>query len=162
MTVSKQRGVTTVEFAIVGLVLLVSILGAFEVGRGFYTSAMLDEITRRGARLAAVCPINDPAISRLAILNSSGDGGASAFVSGLQPANVIVEYLDANNTVIANPEDPSLFLQIEYVRARISGFTYRVSLPFVAGLSTLTMSDFVHVLPRESLGVPREGAITPC
>lgn len=162
MTGQRQKGVTTVEFAIVGLVLLVSILGVFEVGRGFYTAAMLDEITRRGARLAAVCPVNDPAIAQLAIMNASGNSNDSSFVSGLQPAHVVVDYLDENNAVIANPADPSSFLQIQYVRARIAGFTYRVSLPFVSGLSTLTMSDFGHVLPRESLGVPRQGVVTAC
>ena len=162
MTAYRQSGVTTVEFAIVGLVLLVSILGVFEVGRAYYTAAMLDEVTRRAARLAAVCPVNDPAVQQLAIMNASGDASASRFVTGLQPANVAIDYLDDSNATVANPGDLSGFLQIRYVRARITGFTYRVNLPFVAGLASLTMSDFVHVLPRESLGVPRAGAITPC
>lgn len=162
MNGKHQTGITTVEFAIVGLVLLVSILGVFEVGRGFYTAAMLDEVTRRAARLAAVCPVNDPAISQLAIMNASGDASGSRFVTGLQPLNVVIDYLDANNAVVTDPAALSGFLQIRYVRARINNFVYSVNLPFVAGLTTMTMSDFVHVLPRESLGVPRAGAITPC
>jgi len=162
MTAFRQSGTTTVEFAIVGLVLLVSILGVFEVARGYYTAAMLDEVTRRAARLAAVCPVNDPAVPQLAIMNASGDASASRFVNGLQPANVAIDYLDDSNAIVPNPSDLSGFLQIRYVRARITGFTYQVNLPFVAGLASLTMSDFVHVLPRESLGVPRAGVITPC
>ena len=162
MNTRYQKGTTTVEFAVVGLVLCISILGVFEVGRGYYSAAMLEEVARRGARLAAVCPVNDPAISQLAILNASGDSGESRFVAGLQPANVLIDYIDENGAVIGNPGDPSAFLQIRYVRARISGFTYGVSIPFVAGLATLTMSDFSHILPRESLGVPRTGVVTPC
>jgi Flp pilus assembly protein TadG len=162
MKMRRQRGATTVEFAIVGLVLIVMIFGVFEVGRAYYTSAMLEEVTRRGARLAAVCPINDPAISQLAILNASGDPAESRFVSGLTPANVVVDYVDENSAVVADPGSTSGFLQIRYVRVRISGFTYQLSIPFVAGIATLPMPEFTYLLPRESLGVPREGAITPC
>jgi Flp pilus assembly protein TadG len=158
----RQTGLATVEFAITGAALMFMIFGTFEIGRGFYTAAMLDEITRRGARLAAVCPVNDPAISRLAIMNASGDSGASRFVNGLTPANIVIDYLDSNGSVVNTPADPSSFLQIRYVRARVTGFTYQVSVPFVAGLSSLLMPEFEHIIPRESLGIPREGATTPC
>lgn len=162
MTINKQRGATTVEFAIVGLVLMVMIFGVFEVGRAYYTAAMLEEVTRRGARLAAVCPINDPAIAQLAILNASGDTGNSQLINGLSPGNVVIDYIDADNAVVADPGSTVGFLTIRYVRARISGFTYQLSVPFVAGIATLPMPEFTYLLPRESLGVPREGAITPC
>ncbi len=162
MTLKRQHGATTVVFAIVGLVLMVMIFGVLEVGRAYYTAAMLEEVTRRGARLAAVCPVNDPAIPRLAIFNASTDASNSAFITGLSPANVTIDYIDGNNAVVANPTDPSDFLTIRYVRARITGFTYQLSVPFVSGIATLPMPDFAYLLPRESLGVPREGAITPC
>ena len=162
MNLRRQSGVTTVEFAIVGLVLMAMIFGIFEVSRGYFTAAMLDEVTRRGARLAAVCPVGDPAIAQLAVLNASGDSGRSRFVRDLVPAHVVVDYLDAAGAVVANPADAASFLQIQYVRTRIVGFDYRVSLPVIAGLSSFTMPGFAYVMPRESLGVPREGAITPC
>jgi Flp pilus assembly protein TadG len=162
MTIRRQRGATTVEFAIVGLVLMVMIFGVFEVGRAYYTAAMLEEVTRRGARLAAVCPINDPAIAQLAILNASGDTGNSQLINGLAPGNVVIDYIDEDNAVVADPGSTAGFLTIRYVRARISGFTYQLSVPFVAGIATLPMPEFTYLLPRESLGVPREGAITPC
>ena len=158
----QQIGIATVEFAIAGAALMFMIFGTFEIGRGFYTAAILDEITRRGARLAAVCPVNDPAISQLAIMNASGDAGASRFVIGLTPANVTVDYLDAGGAVVSNPGDTGGFQQIRYVRARITGFSYQVSLPGVAGLASLIMPDFEHIIPRESLGIPRDGSITPC
>jgi hypothetical protein len=162
MVINRQRGATTVEFAIVGLVLMVMIFGVFEVGRAYYTAAMLEEVTRRGARLAAVCPINDPAIAQLAILNASGDTGNSQLINGLSPGNVVIDYIDGDNAVIADPGSTTGFLTIRFVRARISGFTYQLSVPFVTGIATLPMPEFTYLLPRESLGVPREGAITPC
>ncbi len=82
MKLNYSKGTTTVEFAIVGALLFIMIFGVFEVGRGYYVYSMLDEVTRRGARLAAVCPINDPAISRRAIFNGSNDSSTSSLVGG--------------------------------------------------------------------------------
>jgi hypothetical protein len=158
----RSRGTTTVEFAIVAAVLFTMIFGVFEVGRGYYTYAMLDEVSRRGARLAAVCPVNDPAIPQLAIFNPSGVGSDSPIVFGLAPGNVVVDYLDANSVVVGNPADPANFPAIRYVRVRITGFVYQVNVPFIAGAGSVAMPEFETILPRESLGVPREGAITPC
>ena len=162
MFARRQKGTTTVEFAIVAAVLFFMIFGVFEVGRGYYTYSMLDEVTRRGARLAAVCPINDPAVAQMAIFNASGDGSNSNLVSGLTPGHVVIEYLNANGNVVANPADPANFLQIRYVRSRVVGYQHNVSLPFIVGLTSVTMPEFESILPRESLGIPREGAITPC
>lgn len=157
-----EEGATTVEFAIVASVLFMMIFGVFEVGRAYFVYSSLDEVTRRGARLAAVCPVNDPAISQLAVFNASGDGTESALIAGLTPAHVVIDYLDAGNAVVPNPGDPAGFLQIRYVRARINAFQHQTSVPFIAGLANVTMPEFETILPRESLGVPRDGAITPC
>lgn len=162
MNTRRSRGTTTVEFAIVAAALFTMIFGVFEVGRGYYTFAMLDEVSRRGARLAAVCPVNDPAIPQLAIFNPSGVAANSPIVTDLGPGNVVVDYLDVNNAVVANPGDPANFPRIRYVRVRVMGFVYQVNVPFVAGIANFTMPEFETILPRESLGVPREGAITPC
>jgi len=157
----RQRGLATVEFAIVGAALMIMIFGVFEVGRAYYTHAMLNEVTRRAARLASVCQINDPDIARLAIMNPSGDSSESRFVRGLLPANVLVEYLDTNGAVVGDPGVTG-FPLINYVRTRITGFTFQAIVPFVSGLASVAMSDFSYVLPRESLGVPREGALSAC
>jgi len=162
MNAQRQKGSTTVEFAIVAAVLFIMIFGVFEVGRGYYTYSMLDEVTRRGARLAAVCPINDPAIAQMAIFNASGDGSNSNLVIGLTPGHVVIDYLDDASNVVATPADPANFLQIHYVRARVVGYQHDVSLPFIVGLTSVVMPEFESILPRESLGIPREGAITPC
>ena len=67
----KQRGLSTVEFAIVALVLFMMIFAVIEVGRAFFVASALDEASRRGARMAAVCPVNDPAISQAAAFNNA-------------------------------------------------------------------------------------------
>lgn len=162
MARNRQTGLATVEFAIVANLVLVMILGAFEVSRGYFVYATLEEVTRRGARLAAVCPINDPAIRQLAVFNDSGDNSSSPFIPDLAPGNLAVDYLDENNAAVGNPADPAEFARIRYVRVRLVGFQHQFVVPFVSGLTALAMPEFSSVLPRESLGVPREGAITPC
>lgn len=161
MSRRHQSGLTTVEFAVVAVVLFLMIFGVLEIGRALYVYSMLDEVARRGSRLAAVCPVNDPAIPQLAVFNSSGDGSDSQLVKGLSPANVVVDYLDANAAAITDPATAG-FAQIRYVRARIVGFQHSMIVPFRGSGTTFQMPEFESILPRESLGIPREGAITPC
>lgn len=160
MSRRHQTGLTTVEFAIVAAVLLLMIFGVLEMGRAFFVYSMLDDVARRGSRLAAVCPVNDPAVSQLAVFNPSGDGSDSPLVKGLSPANVVVDYLDANAAVVTNPATTG-FAQIRYVRARIVGFQHSMIVPLGA-ITAFQMPKFESILPRESLGIPREGSITPC
>lgn len=162
MNRNRQSGMSTVEFALVSAVLMSLLIGMLEVGRASFVYAAMDEVTRRGARLAAVCPVGDPAIRRLAIFNGAGDTGTSGLVTTLAPENIVVEYLDQDAGVIVNPADAASFVRIRYVRVRVVGFRHTLNIPFLAAVSTFTMPEFAAVLPRESLGVPRTGAITPC
>jgi hypothetical protein len=162
MSYYHQKGTTTVEFAIVATLVLTMIFGVIEVGRGYYVYSMLDDVARRGARLAAVCPINDPAISQMAIYNESGVSSESRLVNGLTPAHVLIDYLDANNGVVTTPTDPEKFIEIRYVRARVVNYTHSIIAPLIGNGGNIQMPQFESILPRESLGVPREGAITPC
>ena len=157
-----QRGLSTVEFALVANLIFILMFAVFEIGRAYFIYASLDEVTRRGVRVAVVCPINDPAIGRLAIFNTSGNGGPSSLVSGLTPAHIAVEYLDQNNTVVGNPAEATGFIRIRYVRVRVVGYQHQMQVPFVSGVTNFFMPEFSAVLPRESLGIPREGAVTPC
>lgn len=152
-----QRGVTTVEFAVVGLLLFVVIFGAFEVARSFYVMNALNEATRRGARMAAVCQINDPAIREIAIFNTSGGSADSSIIPGLSTANVEVSYLDSMGNTVTDPV--AQFSDIWYVRVAIVDFEMDLYIPTM--FITLTAPEFATTLPRESLGVSREG-ITPC
>ncbi|HEX6260758.1 MAG TPA: TadE family protein, partial [Woeseiaceae bacterium] len=77
IAIKRQSGVTTVEFAIVALVLLTVILAVIDISRLYFTVAALNEATRRGARVAAVCPVDDPAIAQAAVFNTLGETGPS-------------------------------------------------------------------------------------
>ncbi len=51
-----QRGAAMVEFALIALLFFIILFGIIEFGRAFFTYNTLVEATRRGARVAAVCP----------------------------------------------------------------------------------------------------------
>lgn len=152
----RQRGLTTVEFAIISAAFFVVLFGVIEMGRALFVVNTLTEATRRAARMAAVCPVGDAAPASAAIFDN-GNGGSSV-VSGLTTGNVAIDYLDSNGNVLPNPT--AAFGSINYVRAKIVGFTLPLVIPFV--MPTLTLSGFQTIIPRESLGVPRSGAIQPC
>lgn len=153
---ASQAGSTTVEFAIVGLVLFIVVFGVIELGRLLFVVNALTEATRRGARMAVVCPVGDPRPASVAAFASGG----SPVVYGLSSANIVVEYLDASGTPIANPTAPAGFNAIRYVRVSISGFSQSILIPTM--ITSIPLAGFSTTLPRESLGVPRAGSITPC
>lgn len=140
---SRQAGTTTVEVAIVAGVLLLAIFALIETGRLLWTWETLNEATRRGARVAAVCPQDHPAIANVAVFNNPLSGGASAVLPDLSSADVNVTYLDANG----NP--PVDWCAIRYVRVSI---TYQHAFAIPAFGALLNAPDFETTLPRESLG----------
>jgi Flp pilus assembly protein TadG len=144
----KMRGVYMVEFAISASILMILLFGCIEFGRGVYTFAALNEGTRRAARLAAVCPINDPAIT--AAVNFLG-------VPGFNNGNVTVTYLDVNgNSLGAAPA----LVNVAYVQVSVVGYTVPLSIPFVN--PTLFAPPFTVTLPAESLGLSNTGVSTAC
>jgi Flp pilus assembly protein TadG len=139
-TARQQSGLATVEFAMVGFLFFLVLFAIIEVGRLLYTWNVLTEVTRRGARIAAVCPANDPAIARMAVFNTGG-GTDSPILNGLSTANVDIQY---------PTEDGVPFVQIS-----ITGYvhTFLVLPNFVPGISTtLTAPPFMTKLPVESGG----------
>lgn len=151
-----NAGVTTVEFAIIGTLLMIVVFGVIEMGRALYVVNVLTEAARRGARMAAVCPVGDPKPAQVAVFDTGG--GTSSVVSGLTESNVLVQYLDSSGNVLAAPA--SNFGSIQYVRVSITGFTMSLFIPVLA--PTLNLSGFAATMPRESLGVPRTGVVTAC
>ncbi len=151
--IEKQKGLATVEFAFVAAALFMMIFAVIEFGRGFFVAAALDEVTRRGVRMAVVCPINDPAIFQTAAF---GNG----LIPDLDASDIVVDYLDGAGATVGNPADPAGFRQIRYVRVRVVGYQHQIFIPFFR--TTFIMPEYAAVLPRESLGVPRTGVITPC
>jgi len=148
-----DTGITTVEFAIIGLLMLIVVFAVIEFGRALFVMNTLTEATRRGARLAAVCPVGDPAPANAAAFANGGP-----VVPGFTTANVQVQYLDVNGAPLANPT--ANFGGIRYVSASIVGFTQPLFIPTLA--LSIPMSGFSTTLPRESLGIPRAGVVTAC
>jgi hypothetical protein len=153
--IHRQKGLTSVEFSIVAVAMFIVLFGALEMGRALFVMNLLSEATRRAVRVAAVCPINDPAIVRAATL-ADAPGGAPLDRLGGDLISVV--YLDRNGNTLADPAGS--FGQIRYVRVSITGYVHDMIVPLL-NLS-FASPDFAATLPRESLGIPREGAIVPC
>jgi len=142
---SRQLGTTTVEFAIVGLLVITLLFAIIEFGRILFTLNMLQEGARRAARVAAVCAVGNPAVANAAVFTD---------LPGFSTANVVVEYLDQNGTPTGN------FSSIRYVRVRIVNYSLPIAIPFIN--PTFNAPEFSSTLPRESLGVPHFGAAPAC
>ena len=157
MTKQRQRGTTTVEFAIIGAAMLMVLFGVIEVARAMFVMNALGEATRRAARMATVCPVNDPAIAQVGLFNAPG-GSGNRILGNLTAANFAIEYLNTAGAVVADPVGN--FSQIEFVRTRIANYQHQILIPFATSL--ITTPNFATTLRRESLGVPRDGVIQPC
>jgi Flp pilus assembly protein TadG len=154
---ARQLGVTTVEFAIVGALTFVLLFGATEFGRALFVANALSEGARRGARVAAVCPVGDPRPAQVAIL--ADGGGVSLIAPDVTTANVEVSYLDQGGAAIA--DTGANFAAIRYVQVRIVNYTQQMLIPFI--MPSFLMPSFTATLPIESLGYsPTQQAFLPC
>ena len=160
MNQKRMQGVYVVEFAIIGLLLFTLLFGVLEMGRLYFTVGALNEVARRGARLAAVCDISDPVVLRRAIFNAAGDSGASSLIGNLETADLGLTYLDENGAVVANPGDGGTgFSSIRYVQLSIVNFSFTLLIPGFGG--GITLPAFRATLPRESLGRHGEVGVVP-
>jgi hypothetical protein len=141
----RQQGLTTVEFALVGLLTMIALFAVLEVARAMFVYNALEEATRRGARVAAVCQVNDAAIAQIASFTASGAG----IVGGLRPEHFAVEYLNEDGNVLGDPIGD--YLSISFVRVRVVDFMHRLLIPLFA--RSFQTPSFETTLPRESLGV---------
>ncbi|WP_371379444.1 TadE family protein [Thalassotalea aquiviva] len=147
------QGVYTVEFAVVGSIFFLVLFAVLEVSRLMYTWSVLTEVSRRGARLAAVCNIlTDPGLDGQTIGASTGIAGIASFeqqslLPNFSANNVAVSYLTLNGSQATH------FSDVRLVRVTIQNYQHNFLLP---GFSiTLNSPDFSTTIPRESLGVSR-------
>lgn len=153
--INKQQGTTTVEFAIVGAVVFLTMFAVMEAGRLLYTWGVLNEASRRAARLATVCLVDDVQNGVVAGQVAQQLGGS---LPGFVPANLAFEYLDATGNTLAAPAGAD-FNSIRYVRSLIVNYQYQMILPLTVDLSMLA-PDFASTLRAESLGVTKSGDIS--
>jgi hypothetical protein len=158
--IGKQTGVTSVEFAIVGAAALTILFGCLEVSRLMFTVNVLEEATRRGARVAAVCTVNTALIAQTAVFNADS-GGSGEPLPNLTTANIQVEYLNKTGTAIGNPAPGGPgFLTIEYVRVQIINYQHNMIIP---GLNlSFTTRGYPTTIPSEALGIAPFGQTSSC
>lgn len=151
----NQTGMVTVEFAAVGLTLLLLVFGCLEIGRLMFTWNTLVEMTRLGARAGAVCPVNSAAATQIATLTRTS---TSVLSKKIRDA-VKISYLDVDGNTVTNPSTAEEFGKIIFVQARIDAVTYDFLLP---GFPAVTLPPFQTIRPRESLGVVPGEAASAC
>lgn len=154
----RQKGAETVEFAMVALVFFALLFAVLEFGRALFVWNALTEATRRGARMAAICPYSSAVPAKVAIFDAvSGSLGSSSIVAGLKPSMVNVRYLNQAGSVEANQS------LVRFVEVGITGYSYQFIVPLWG--STVTMPPFTTTLAAESLGAvptyPGETVKTP-
>lgn len=161
----KQTGVTSVEFAVVGAVSLMILFGCLEVSRLLFTVNVLEEATRRGARVAAVCAVNSPLIAQTAVFNADS-GGSGEPLPNLTTDNIQVQYLSETGTTIGNPApapgSPGTtgFESIRYVRVQVINYEHTMVIP---GLNiSFTTRGYPTTIPSEALGIAPFGQTSSC
>lgn len=146
----NQSGLYLLEFAIIAVVLIITLFAAIELARLIWVWNTADEATRRGARVAAVCPINDTAVPEVTVFAAPGAGPNSPVLNGLTTSNVSVSYLESDGVTTT-----TTFEDVRYVRVSIncpSCPKYSIS-PIIPFLNTqITLPEFETTLPSESLG----------
>ncbi|MGR5537410.1 TadE/TadG family type IV pilus assembly protein [Vibrio campbellii] len=143
-----QAGITMVEFSIVGSVFFLLLFAIFELAIFAYHLQLMNDISRRAARLAAVCVVNDPDIKPLALSEGAPPG--------FEEANIEVRYLKLEEPDNDDGDEETKHQDIRYVQARIVNFDYGfLLLKFLGENGIVPIQDFRTVLPAESLGVLR-------
>ena len=149
---AAQRGLTSVEFALCGGVFLTVLFACIEMGRLLWTWNCLNEVTRRAARLAAVCPVGD-----IASVRQTATFG-NTLIQGLDEADIEIRYLDAAGAEVVDPA--TSIGDIWFVQARIlESYQFEMLIPGFQQL--LSAPDFTTTIPSESLGITPIGAGTP-
>lgn len=141
----QQKGAETVEFALIALLFFAVLFTIIEFSRALFVWNALTEATRRGARMAAVCPYQSPIPAQVAIFDVIGGAlGNSPVIPSLKPAMVSVRYLNAAG---ADESDQTL---IKFAQVSITNYTHTLLIPIWG--SSITAPEFRTTLPTESLG----------
>lgn len=164
--IKKQKGLTQVEFSIIALAVILVLFMIIEFAIYFYSVQMVNEITRRSARLATVCFISE----RDEIPNHQAL--ESLYPSGFTANNLQIEYLDDTGATVdvsdflSTPPAASTvldaqFSKIKYVQARAVDYEFKFFV-LAALISAVGKTPaFETVLPAESLGVLKPEADNP-
>ncbi|MBA3442698.1 MAG: pilus assembly protein, partial [Pyrinomonadaceae bacterium] len=152
-----ERGSSTVEFAIAGVLFFTAIFAVLELGRLLWTVNALADVTRRGARHAVLrvqTPTDTANIDKAKLYAVYGDDAANPatakpLVDGLTTADVIVT---ANpDSSVNSCASPCYGTNIGSVTASIStNYKFTYILPLLGGVIDLPACS--TTLPSESAG----------
>jgi Flp pilus assembly protein TadG len=126
----SQRGAATVEFSLIAIVTFILLFAVLEMGRLLFIWNAASEATRYGARVAAVCNMND----------------SSALLSRMQRIMPNLTSGNLNITYLPSGCNKSNCL---FVRVSIVSFQVKSHIPVVG--TSLNLPPFSTTLPRESL-----------
>ncbi|WP_035374560.1 TadE family protein [Pseudoduganella violaceinigra] len=169
---SRRRGLASVEFAIVCLVVMPFLFATIEYGRLVFLWNAVPEVTRRAARAAAAADFSNPAalqaLRRAALFRS--DDGPLPLAPNVGSANLRIEYLwqDAAGALAPLPllpacplanrvncaRDPHGAACISFVRVRLCGSG--AGCPALAYEALLPMVPVPDALPAASALVAAE------
>ncbi|WP_084480096.1 TadE/TadG family type IV pilus assembly protein [Methylomicrobium lacus] len=159
-----QHGAALVEFALIALWFFIILFGIIEFGRAFFTYNTLVEATRRGARVAAVCPISTSGAlqaKQVTVFDPNNPDGSSAITGllGLSTANVQVDYCngscpDSTTNWISGPlaSSDNTYNNITFVRVQLINLPNFLTLNIPLFQKSLTMPPIQTTLPSQSLG----------
>lgn len=121
---ARQEGLVTLEFVLVAAVFLTLVFGVIEFAVLLYNWNTLTEATRRGARVAVVCPASSLSVIRNVVVYNSAGGGGAPIVRGLETSMVHVGYDPASGPYPDRHARPSVQVWLE-------GYTYNLHLPLL-------------------------------
>jgi hypothetical protein len=163
----SQRGAALPEFALIALVFFALLFSAIEVGRWLFTWNTLVEATRRGARIAAVCPLFDDYIKIATVFGTPSQSRpiaaqTSPILPGLNSNHVSIVYysiVDASTyqsyTTLADANANKAIIQLVEVGLDLNSnnWNYRFIAPLIGSiLGNIIPPSFKTILPIESLG----------
>lgn len=143
--IARQRGLTTVEMAVTAGLAIGVLIATVEVMRAFFIMNAIGEGTRRAARQAVVCPMNDASVKD-ALLSMPG-----AAIPGLQASDINVSYLNAAGGAAAGVSD-ARFVQVEIAGDYALPVLMPTAPDYDATRRSAPMPAFRTTLPVESLG----------
>lgn len=160
----KQKGAETVEFAMIALLFFAMLFAIIEFSRALFVWNALTEATRRGARMAVVCPYQSMIPAQVAIFDVIGGTlGTSPIIGGLDIGMVEVHYFDKDHLEVL---DAAKQWEISFVEASITNYQHEFIIPWFDLVQPDPMIQaFKTTLPTESLGAvptyPNEDTIEP-
>ena len=171
-----QKGAAMVEFAIIALLFFMVLFAAIETGRWMFNWNTLVEATRRGARIATVCPLGHPYIKVATVFGDTAFPNAaqnSPILNGLSTSQVSITYYKivetstgsgigdylnnpvcSSNLAIAPACSSISAINASYIKlvAVSISYNHRFIAPVIGGiLGNIIAPTFSTLMPVESL-----------